>query len=822
MRTSLTSEELDEALENCAREPVHIPGTIQPVGALIACDAANGVVSHVSENAPQIMGRDMDAIFGSEVRDLLSRQIWHDVKNAIALPSFSIRREPLRTVELAGIRYDLHGFATGDRVVIEIEPTTNDPVLAPALLREIAQLLDSIRDTEGEEGLLDTAVRLLRTVTGYDRVMAYRFDQDFNGEVVAESCKSRLERLFCLRFPHWDIPAQARDIMRKVPLRFISDIDQVAVPIRGHGEGPPLDLTLANLRGVSPVHIQYLRNMGSKATMTLSVLNEGRLWGILAFHHGRPRIPTMHVRQICGAFLPFFETRLALNLKNAELKLAWGVEQLRDKVQGQIDADISPETMFGAFAPQILAAFDAQGLVLQTDDRRHSFGTVPGDGLLSAIIADAQAETNDVSYYESLPERFPDMQADLNGLAGSMTSLLPGGRAVLAFRESQERRVLWAGAPDKHTEVVDGTIRLSPRGSFAVYVETVRNRAAPWLPRDIELMRRVGRTLVAYAERQTIAAANKRQQALMIDELNHRVRNILALIRSVSRQARRHNASLESYSKALEQRINALASAHNIGAGQAASAVSLKKLISIEAEPYAADNPALVRVNGNDCAIKADLAPIVALVIHELMTNAAKYGALSAAGGYVEIHIEVDDEGCGLSWIERNGPAVSEPQERGFGTALIEKAIPFELAGHSKLSFDPAGVRAELWLPDHIFDDSPPTGAARSTPVTDRDSGAIAPSALAGMILVIEDNFMIATDMADMLRKIGFGEIEIVSNVPDGLEIIEQQRPTFAILDINLGPVAAPVRSWPSVLWNRTCRSSSSPAMASEPIFLSI
>ena len=789
MTTVFTPEELDEALANCESEPVHIPGTIQPVGALIAGDAATGIVSHASENAPRILRRDMDALLGASVKALLGASVWHDVRNAAGLPSFSIRREPVGTVELAAGLHDVHAFASGDRVVIEIEAAADGPILAPVVLREVTQLLDSIRQTDGEQALLATTVRLLRTLTGYDRVMAYRFDQDFNGEVMAEARKARLTAYLGLRFPHWDIPAQARAIMQTVPLRFISDVDQVPVPIIAKDQGrPPLDLTLANLRGVSPVHMQYLRNMGTRATMTLSVVNDDRLWGMLAFHHGRPRVPTAHVRQVCGAFLPFFETRLALNLKNAELALASGVERLRDRVQGQIDADLSLEKMLGGFAPQLLAAFEAHGIVLQTGGRRHDFGVVPGDALLSAVIADARAHADDVVSCESLAERFPDLPADRNGLAGALTMPLPERRAVLIFREGRDRRVRWAGAPERAIEVVDGMTRLSPRGSFALYIETVKDRADPWLPRDVELARRVGRTLVAYAERQSTVAASSRQQALMIDELNHRVRNILALIRSVSRQARRHNASLDSYSKALEQRIHALASAHNIGAGQAASAVSLKKLIALEAEPHSSDVQSQVRVAGEDGWIKADLAPILALVIHELMTNAAKYGALSDDHGRVEIQLDPVDEGLRLSWTEHSGPAVSAPSEHGFGVALIEQAIPFELGGRSELSFEPAGVRAELWLPGQAFDAAPRGQTAPPGPTIVDEGAAIPPSTLSGMVLLIEDNYIIATDLADMLRKIGFAEIEVASSVPDGLEIVEQERPSLAILDINLGP----------------------------------
>jgi two-component sensor histidine kinase/CheY-like chemotaxis protein len=293
--------------------------------------------------------------------------------------------------------------------------------------------------------------------------------------------------------------------------------------------------------------------------------------------------------------------------------------------------------------------------------------------------------------------------------------------------------------------------------------------------------------LLSAAERQAFMADLSRQQNLMINELNHRVRNILALVKSVSQRARKEEGSLESYSKALESRIMALAAAHEIGAGSAHASVSVRHIINLELRPY--DTGSRFAVSGVDFEILAEVAPIFALVIHELMTNAVKYGALSVSAGRVDVEIAASGNGASLCWLESGGPTVVEPERFGFGTTLIQQAIPHEMNGRASIEFQPGGVTARLFLPSTVLDDNQrDSNPARLQPdIREKPTSATNGYVDGGVVLLVEDNFVIASGMASELREFGFCEVEICATAQIALEWLEAMTPDAAILDVNLG-----------------------------------
>jgi two-component sensor histidine kinase/CheY-like chemotaxis protein len=259
------------------------------------------------------------------------------------------------------------------------------------------------------------------------------------------------------------------------------------------------------------------------------------------------------------------------------------------------------------------------------------------------------------------------------------------------------------------------------------------------------------------------------------------------LVKSVSQRARKEEGSLESYSKVLESRIMALAVAHEIGAGSAHAAVSVRHIINLELRPY--DTGSRFVVSGADFEILAEVAPIFALVIHELMTNSVKYGALSVGAGRVDVEIAVTANGASLRWLESGGPTVVEPERFGFGTTLIQQAIPHEMNGRSSIEFLSGGVIAQLFLPSAVLDnnqrDSDP---ARLQPdIRDNPTGATSMYVDGGVVLLVEDNFVIASGMASELRELGFGEVEICATAQIALEWLEAMTPDAAILDVNQG-----------------------------------
>ena len=786
MSRSLADEEIGEALDGCASEPAHIPGIIQPFGFLLGADIATGLVQYISENCADFFARETSALFGCHLRDLLSPDVWHAIQNIASLRDFADRRYFAGHWTRGGTGYAVHVSKGGETLVVEIEDGAEGPTITPEMLREQTFLVNQIQGCEDEATLLDLTMRLLRHLSGFDRVMAYKFDEEWNGEVLAEARKSSLNSLMGLRFPHWDIPAQARAIMGRIQLRLIGDVDQDPVAILADSpDAPPLDMTFAQLRGISQIHMQYLRNIGLAASMTLSVMLDGKLWGMISFHHERPKIAPTEIRQILTTgVLPVFCLKLGLLRDRKTLTLSQRLDQLQSDLQADLERGTNVADMLDKIGPSILQDLNVDGITITSGSQSFTHGLKPATALLEHLVDMARSSQDSAIAINSIAESLPDLADHANDVAGVLAVGHSDDRGLLVYRRSVMRHVAWAGNPTKVVEMVDGNRRLQPRGSFARYLEQAQDRCEPWSPQDKHLTEHLF-PLLSAAERQAFMNRLGRHQQLMIEELNHRVRNILALVKSVSQGARREGGSLDSYSQALEARIHALAAAHDLGSGVVLSAVSVRRIIALETKAFA-DSAERVVHRGQDYSVRADQAPILALVIHELMTNAVKYGALSNGRGKIDIHTHQDSDGATLDWVESGGPEVLQPHHRGFGTTLIRQALPYEMDGRSSLEFERQGLRASLWLPAHLLDyadDDRP--AAQSFPI--RQTKPIPPAVRNGLVLILEDNFLIATDLSSELERLGFPNTELFARAEDAMDFLRTENPVLALLDINLG-----------------------------------
>jgi light-regulated signal transduction histidine kinase (bacteriophytochrome) len=533
--------------------------------------------------------------------------------------------------------------------------------------------------------------------------------------------------------------------------------------------------------------MQYLQNMQIRATMTLSIVVDGKLWGMISFHHRKTKTPAPKLREVLTSFAEIFTMKLKMLRQQERLQLVARVDALKDDLLGQIETDKTLVDALPKLGPLVQEVMGACGTVVVVGSKIVSTGQVPEQALIERLQSEAKTEPHNLIAIDNLAERFPELAPSFNGCAGALVVAIGPDRAFCIFRTEQVQNVLWAGNPEKMIGQYEGKARLEPRGSFSAYLQEVENSCNAWSELDQYFARSIW-ALVNAAERQALMKTLNRQQKLMIDELNHRVRNILSLVRSVSKQARRRYGSLSSYAKSLESRIMALAAAHDIASGSEISNVELKSLITQELTPYLKDEAA--DVTGPDTYLRADIAPIFALVIHELVTNAAKYGALSDGVGTVSVVLTEKSDGIEVFWQERDGPQVEEPQERGFGTVLIESAVQYELGGEAKLEFRPSGVEARLFLPNATMemDAALTAGAVRvGTPIVLQTAEPFVAGDNAGHVLIVEDNFIIAQEMHDQIEDFGFSEIEICSNCKDALAFLESETPVLAILDVNLG-----------------------------------
>jgi light-regulated signal transduction histidine kinase (bacteriophytochrome) len=773
------------SLENCDKEPVHIPGHIQDFAVIIAVDKTLSRVIYCSANIDTIFDRSAKDVVGAQIGEILDRRVIHDLNNTLSLSSARLQRERVSEAIIDDKRYEIWAHLSHGIPVIEFETVQSETITQNASIMNVRSLLARLGGDKTIQKSLEEAVINLRHLSGYDRVLAYQFDSNGDGEIKAEARSTKLSSFLGLRFPRWDIPNQARDILKKVPLRLISDVNGRPVPlVSDTSNKSPLDLTLAASRGVSPIHMEYLRNMGVQGTMTLSIVVRGELWGLFAFHHTSPRNIGPGLRSAAELFAQFFslqlEQRIETELNDARSK-ALEYQSVLLKAS-EVVPDLSG--LVREISPALCQLVGCDGMALISAKSIFSSGTTPSDAVIRTIgAALIEPDGKDVV----VTDRLANYGIEAAPTAGAIALSLDKDtqNIVIFFRNEAVLSVRWAGAPKKHIVDDNNGVRLKPRGSFEVYEEAVKNKSKPWSHKSIVSAKQIGQALTkadsALFRRMTHKA--ERQRSIYIAELNHRVRNILSLIRSLSRRTQETSYSLESYAKALERRINALGTAHDLAASHITNGIVINELFKLEVKPFENNASPQLFIQGETFVLRADIAPVFALIVHELITNCVKYGALSTKDGRIDVHIKSADSGVLITWTETGGPQTVKPTRRGFGLELIENAVPYELGGRSKVEFRPEGLRAEFWLPLKLMKPLPEAldvaakPSTRNTPKYDN---------IPETFLIVEDSLILAIDMENMLKSIGAKTVEKAASVHQAKARLESFTPDFVILDINL------------------------------------
>lgn len=782
------------AISNCDREPVHIPGCIQPFGALIATDKQVEAITHVSSNVSDFLGTPASEAVGQPLTHLLSSQVIHDLRNVAGHPTIESQRERVGTYSLNQHNLDVSLHRSDSHFLIELEPISSADRPHQTAVTQARLLLARLQEETKTSTLLQMAVRDLQRVTGFDRVMVYQFLPDGAGEVVAEALVDDLEPYLGLRYPASDIPQQVRAIALKMPIRVIADIHaSPADLIPADPSTEPLDLSLTHLRAVSPIHLEYLANMGVQSSMNLAIIVRRELWGLLAFHHNSVKLLSPDYRSTCDLFGQLFSLKFQQVLEeerfNARKRTTSALSQI---VQKLVHNDRFTQTV-KASGEQLCTMLPAQGLAVVAQHEIETYGEVPALDLIAELVHQVQTSPNpDLVPFEKLSQLDFSNLAQLGKTAGALClGISPSDQVfVIFFRNEMIDEVRWAGSPEK--DIVEGSYgpRLKPRASFAEYRETVAGQCQPWSVLEMEVALELRTRLMQLTSSQGEGQQQEwlrqqRQQDLLIAELNHRVKNILALIRSVSRQTRHSTTTIEEYTLLLDRRIAALAYAHDLVSGHGLEWPGLHTLLTTELRPYLAETERQVSFSGPDVGLKANFVPMFALVIHELITNSAKYGALSVPAGQVDISWMEQDGGLAFYWQESNGPTVFPPKRRGLGRTLIERVIPFEFEGEANLRFPPSGVQADFWLPTQLIrlqTVSPDLSATPSPSPQERKDSELN----AGRILIVEDNMLLALEMENMMESLGFVKVDTAPRVKQALKLLNQEDYILGILDINL------------------------------------
>ncbi|MDB5412655.1 MAG: putative sensor protein [Rubritepida sp.] len=785
-------------LTNCDREAIHRLGHIQSFGFLIATDG-DDTIRQVSRNLQPYTGISAQSALGRPLSALISPD---------ALSAIRARLDGLSELEVVermfgvqlmegGPSFDLALHVSDGTLVIEAEPGLSDSAFD--VTTDLRFLMGHFDQAVGLAKFCQLAAGRLRTLLGYDRVMVYRFDEDASGEVIAESAAPGIGSFLGQRYPAADIPRQARSLYLRNWLRIIADVDAEPVAILGEGNDASshgLDLSLSTLRAVSPIHLEYLRNMGVSASLSISIVVQGRLWGLFACHHYSPRLVDFRRRSAAELFGRMFSLLLDSRERSEEADHEAQARVVRDRIMARIASGEDAAAALQEVLPEIAQTIPSNGVGLAIGGDVTLLGETPDEKEFRALLATLRAAAGPaVLAEESIVRRHPaaaDWADRATGMLVVPLSQIPRDYLVF-FRKEYAHTVTWGGEPVKLQTIGPHGPRLTPRASFEAWKEVVRGRSAPWQPLERRIAEGIQTGLLDVILRLDEAAHEQRRaadarQKLLIAELNHRVRNILALISGLVKQTAA--ASALDFAAELEGRIEALARAHNQITRDNWGPAPLRTLLVTETETYAT-GASRVLLDGPEVLITPLAFSTLALVIHELVTNSAKYGALGAARGHVAIlwHVEADGR-LMLKWSEHGGPPVLAPTRRGFGSSLIEHSIPFDLQGEAEVTYAPAGLEARFLIPAREVSEVPyaalaPSAAAEApTPHQPQLQPALKRIRTA---LVVEDNVIIALDTQAMLEKLGITNVDIASSVADALRRIAADPPEFVLLDLNLG-----------------------------------
>ncbi|MBB3225479.1 PAS domain S-box-containing protein [Luteibacter sp. Sphag1AF] len=499
-------------LTACDREPIHIPGSIQPHGVLLVVDATSHAILQASENAPDILGLPLEQLLEAPLHEVLH---FPDDTHVHEEPPF---HSPWMAVTLphaipggASMWACVHVYDT--RWMIEIEPRESyfedDPI---RVAYDFGRRLESDKTVERAAQRL---ARLVRSLFGYDRVMVYRFDHDWHGEVIAEAREETLEAYLGMHYPATDIPVQARALYLRNRVRQISDCRYVPsriLPPYDPETSEATDLSDVSLRSVSPVHLEYLGNMGVTATLVASIVNNGKLWGLIACHHYSPFFADHQMRDTADALARAFAARVGAIEEIHTIDVESTLLTVREKLITAFNESehIDPE-LLASLAPELLEVVDADGVAIFAGNFVMRHGMLPDEASLLAIreyvgtgISNDPDGIAGVLHTDAIGERFPALNDP------AMTSLAAGAifmplqsdahNAVIWTRAEQVRHVRWAGNPQlAKLENIPGA-RMSPRQSFTSWQETVRGRSRPWSRAHLDSARGL-RVLIEMMER---------------------------------------------------------------------------------------------------------------------------------------------------------------------------------------------------------------------------------------------------------------------------------------------------------------------------------
>lgn len=500
-----TETRTDAHITRCADEPIHIPGSIQSHGYLLVLEEPDLIIRQLSSNCEYLLGQPARSGLDQPIAQFLTPECLENLQDKLA--SADLRRVNPLQIQFAGTADLSGGRKTWDAVAqrsqgylfLELEPSLQTDPSFLDVYRKINGAVEDMGAARDLQELYRVTVEHVHELTGYERVMIYQFDADWNGEVVAEKCAPEQEPFLGLHYPASDIPVQARRLYTTNWLRSIPNVHYTPSPILagGNASGAPLDLSSCSLRSVSPVHIQYLKNMGVSASTSVSVIKDGVLWGLIALHHNQPAYLPFEVRQGLEFIGRFFSLQQAARQKFENLDYKNYLRTLRQHLEDKMKQQA--EFMDGLLrhSPDFTAMVQGccGGAILHRG-KLSIIGQTPNEEeirQLSEWLEDF-LDGRPLFHTASLAQHYPAAESFKDSAAGLLVISIPEVEPcyLIWFKPEVIQTVNWGGDPRKD----ESSGGLTPRASFASWQETVRLTSLPWQREEIEAVEELRRSII--------------------------------------------------------------------------------------------------------------------------------------------------------------------------------------------------------------------------------------------------------------------------------------------------------------------------------------
>ena len=701
-------------LTNCDREPIHIPGSIQPHGVMLVVERNSLSMAHAAGDVEgrlgvaQWQGRGLGLAIGDTLAQKVAR-----MSDSGAVSGF--------VGQLAaptGEAFDISAHLSGDWLIVELEPAPADPRPASAVLGDLSNAGAAFERATNLKSLCERAAIEFRKLTGFDRVMIYQFLDDAAGAVLAEDKVPELPSFLNHHFPGTDIPRQARALYVRNLVRTIPDVRYTPSPLRpAWREAAPLDMSDSVLRSVSPIHMQYMQNMGVAASASISIVKDGVLWGLIACHHRTPRLLEYDVRAACASLAGGLSRQIKAKEEAELYRERIRLRRFEDTLVGGLSSENAFDEALAGHMPDLARMLVSDGAAALRGDVLNLHGVTPPardvKRLASWVLERGSVEP---VVTEALSDRFPAAVAYQEEASGLLAVVIAADEpfVMMWFRAEKVQVVEWAGNPHRAADLKPGEA-LSPRASFEAWRETVRGRSAEWTLPEVEAALRLKQAILELRRRERTVQLNRtlteavaakdallEQKGYLLREVNHRVQNSLQLV----------SAFLELQSRALDdprvkapfdearRRLTAVAMVHRrLYSSDQIEMVDLARYLEeLVGEMLETMDPEW------EGQIKLDLAPVMmgtdravtlGLVLTELVINANKY-AYAGAPGPLEIGLEQSRNALRLIVADRGGG--KHTQGSGFGTRMM-KAMVGQLSGELDYQDNKPGLRAVVTAP---------------------------------------------------------------------------------------------------------------------------